>query len=93
MEPVSPALQGRFLTTGPQREAGLEAFENRPLKNLEVIVLLSFTLIASTSNWSSLSMACTGEFVLALPGRYVPVGNGKTYLRSMLWVLYWDEGD
>ena len=62
MEPVSPALQGRFLTTGPQREAELEAFENRPLKNLEAIDLLSLTLIASTNNRSSLSMACTGEF-------------------------------
>ena len=56
-----PALQGRFLTTRPQREAGLEAFENRPLKNLEAIDLLSFTLIASSNNQSSLSMACTGE--------------------------------
>ena len=59
----------------------MRALENKHFKKLEPMYLLSPTLLASTNKYGGVSARPKLESsVSATPGRYVPVGNGKTCL-------------
>lgn len=70
------------------------AFKNKHSKNLEPMDLFSLTLIASTNNYGQVSARPKlKSSVSAIPGRYVPVGNGKTCLGKDLVAarLVWES--